>query len=295
MTTLRPEWEKASSMVVADAKVAYIASPKAACTSIRWLLNDLAGTRVGPWVGARSGETTRNQLIHSQGTRALNRLDDEQRAAITAENGWFFFTVVRHPFARVWSGWQDKFLLRNPRFARIYGSEPWFPRVPETTDDIREDFAAFVDALGTVKRLRKDRHFSPQVEVLRPNAVKFTHVYTTAEFSTMIDDLGAHVRQTMGRELPPLVVANDTPLKPAAGVFTEPVLDALHAMYDVDLQQWDFPEWPEPTLEEYAPHQLAEVDRLIQRHERIGVLTSVIRNRDQRIAELEELLAGRTG
>ena len=35
-------------------------------------------------------------------------------AAISPENGWFVFTVVRHPAARLFSAWQSKLLLREP-------------------------------------------------------------------------------------------------------------------------------------------------------------------------------------
>ena len=55
---------------------------------------------------------------------------------------------MREPAKRLWSAWQSKLLLREPRFVEDFGAEPWFPRLPEDPAGIVEDFRRFVAAVG---------------------------------------------------------------------------------------------------------------------------------------------------
>jgi hypothetical protein len=63
-------------------------------------------------------------------TPMLHVLPDEELAAISPDDEWFVFAVVRHPSARVWAAWQSKFLLREPRWIDEFAGAPWLPRVP---------------------------------------------------------------------------------------------------------------------------------------------------------------------
>ena len=78
----------------------------------------------------------------------LSRYDESERARLLAEDGWLRFSLVRDPAPRLWSGWQSKLLLREPRFVEDFGDAPWFPRVPWLAGDIVDDFRAFVTALA---------------------------------------------------------------------------------------------------------------------------------------------------
>src|SRR3712207_8163569 len=94
----------------------------------------------------------------------LHRMGRERLAEVSPDNGWFIFAVVRHPAARIWSAWQSKLLLREPAWAERFGAEPWFPRVPERTEDIAEDFARFVAFVEAEPRhpMARNRHVAPQ-------------------------------------------------------------------------------------------------------------------------------------
>ena len=115
---------KTATYVMRRWKTVYVSVPKAACTSLKWLVADLQEEDPAHFYETPSAETSRTMTIHHrsrwQHTPMLHELDDEELAEITPENGWFVFAVVRHPAARLWSGWQSKFLLHEPHFFKRY-------------------------------------------------------------------------------------------------------------------------------------------------------------------------------
>ena len=78
----------------------------------------------------------------------LRRTSRAERDALLREDGWLRFTLVRDPATRLWSAWQSKLLLREPRFVDAFGEAPWFPRIPSAAGDLVEDFRRFVAAVG---------------------------------------------------------------------------------------------------------------------------------------------------
>ena len=61
---------------------------------------------------------------------AVDPLRGRGARAAAGQEGWLRFSLVRDPAPRLWSGWQSKLLLREPRFVEDFGDAPWFPRVP---------------------------------------------------------------------------------------------------------------------------------------------------------------------
>ena len=206
----------------------------------------------------------------------LNELDDEELAEITPENGWFVFAVVRHPAARLWSGWQSKFLLHEPHFFKHFPEATW-PRIPTSTSDVVEDFHTFVRSLAAdpTAPIFHDRHFRSQSRLLRTDRVPYSRVYQTAQFGELMRDLEAHLRPLGLERMPALRRSNETPLPPVEQLFTAEVVDTLQKHYAADFEQFGYPDVVPPGLapsEEYSAAELAEVGRLAERAERIGDL-----------------------
>jgi hypothetical protein len=276
---------KSATYVLPRWKTVYVSVPKAACTSLKWLVADLQGEDAQHFYRALSRETGRQMTIHHrsrwQHTPMLTELSDGELEQISPENGWFVFAVVRHPTARLWSGWQSKFLLQEPRFQDLYPDSPW-PRLPRSTQDVVDDFHEFVASMTTEARpaVLDDRHFRGQHGLLRPESVPYTRVYRTAEMGDLLRDLEDHVRPLGLSALPQLRRSNETPLLPVKSLFSDEVLDVVRRHYADDFETFGYDD-PMPgglaPSDEYSSEQLAEVGRLVERGERIGDLYRIAR------------------
>ena len=260
----------------------YVSVNKAACTSLKWLVAELQDENPERFHRSVSREVTRIMTIHRrhlwQKTPMAKRLPDDQLAAISPDNGWFVFGVVRHPTARLFSAWQSKLLLREPWFAEQYGGEEWFPRAPRTGDDIVAEFIRFVGLVvqDPEQRIMRNRHFAPQGWMLASDRMPYTRIYKTSEIPELLRDFEAHLR-ARGYTGGPLKLprANETPLKPIAALFTPEVLDASRALYADDFERFGYddamPGGVEPA-DRYDDDAVAEIGRLVERQERINDL-----------------------
>lgn len=261
-------------------RAVYVSVNKAACTALKWLVADIQGESRERFHRSLSREVSRTMTIHRrslwQNTPMAKWMTDEELEPISPENGWFIFGVVRHPTARLFSAWQSKLLLREPWWwVDEFGSEPWFPRVPESGDDVVEDFVRFVRAVAQnpEQRVFRNRHFAPQTGLLAVDRMPYTRIYRTTEIPQLLEDFERHLRAE-GWEGEPLTLAraNETPLKPIASLFTPEVLEASAELYRADFETFGYddplPAGIDPS-DRYDPAAIAEVGRLIERAERI--------------------------
>ena len=288
---------KTATYVLPEWKTVYVSVPKAACTSLKWLVADLQGESPERFYGTVSRETGRSMTVHHRyrwkRTPMLHDLSDAQLDEIDPENGWFIFAVVRHPSARLWSGWQSKFLLGEPRFRSKFPEAPW-PRVPQTTREVVEEFRSFVRAMDHERHraLFQDRHFRPQSELLQLDQMAYSQIYPTAQIEVLLKDLGDHLRPQGLDSLPLLHRSNETPLQPLREMFDDETLGIIGRHYASDFRGLDFPEVMPGGLAketEYSPGSLAEIGRLVERAERINDLyeATVRAKAGRRTAQLE--------
>jgi Sulfotransferase family len=263
-------------------RAVYVSVNKAACTSLKWLVADLQGESRERFHRSLSREVSRTMTIHRrslwQDTPMAKWMTDDELAAISPDQGWFVFGVVRHPTARLFSAWQSKLLLREPWWLEEFGHEAWWPRVPANSEDIVEDWLSFVRALGDDPRQRigRNRHFAPQRWMLAVDRMPYTRIYKTSEIPQLLDDFEHHLRglgwEGNGLELPR---ANETPLPPIASLFPPEVLDVSRELYRKDFAAFGYDDvMPSglSTADRYPESAVMEVGRLIERAERIGDL-----------------------
>jgi hypothetical protein len=271
---------KTACYVMPRWRAVYVSVNKAACTALKWLVADIQGESRERFHRSLSREVSRTMTIHRrslwQNTPMAKWMTDEELEPISPENGWFIFGVVRHPTARLFSAWQSKLLLREPWWwVDEFGSEPWFPRVPESGDDVVEDFTRFVAAIAQnpEQRVFRNRHFAPQKGLLAVDRMPYTRIYRTTEIPQLLEDFERHLRAE-GWEGAPLTLAraNETPLKPIASLFTPEVLKSSAELYRADFETFAYddplPAGIDPS-DRYDPAAIAEVGRLVERAERI--------------------------
>jgi len=99
-----------NNVVLHEHRLCYMAVPKAASTSIKKRLADCTGVKR---------------------TSNLKHVCKEDVARYTAKNNYLSFTIIRHPFTRLVSGWMNKFQNEvDPppdKKYRPYGFYPFMP------------------------------------------------------------------------------------------------------------------------------------------------------------------------
>lgn len=271
-------------IVLEDLKIIYVPVPKAACTSVLWLLADLAGFKQSRFASSSMAEVTTALTIHDlsrwPGSFQIRQRSEEWVAEACESAEWFVFTVVREPTSRVWSAWQSKLLLREPQFLRRYGDEPWFPRRPIGPTTVLHDFRRFVDAV--IAGEARGSHWDPQSELLAP--LSYTHVGHLEGISETLELLRDHLG---GHELPPMHQRNPTPLPSPWHVLGFDVQEALADAYGRDLDRFGYSRPHPPAPREVARnrerwHETARIvipllDQVIERNRRIGRLEGLLR------------------
>ena len=282
--------------VLPQYKAVYVAVSKAACTSLKWLVAELQGEDPERFHSVVSPMVSRDMTIHHRGlfqrTPTLHSLSDEELEAVSPDNGWFVFSVVRHPSARFFSAWQSKMLLREPRYVEKHKDDGWFPRVPQSTADVVEDFERFTLAAGKHPngRVMRNRHFMPQWMEAAPERMPYTKVYDTSEIPALLGDFERHLRANgWDGDALRLRQTNETPLRPVRAAFSSPeVRDALNSLFEGDFRAFGYDDVVPPKLEagdEYPKPAFEEIGRIIERHERIGDLAR--NGREARVALAE--------
>jgi hypothetical protein len=279
--------------------VVYVSVSKAACTSIKWLLAEVQEESPERFYTALTREVSRPMTIHWrplwQHTPMLHELSDDELEPISPDEGWFLFTVVRHPSPRLWSSWQSKLLLREPRWVEKFGDAPWFPRIPRTTQDVVDDFRRFAHAVAEDpdQTIMRDRHFRPQNQLATPERTPYTRIYDLSAMPELLEDLARHLRGRGWDGSLELRGANETPLRPLASMFTPDVTAAIGKVYAEDFERFGYENVPPNQLEvsdDYGEPALREIARLVDRGERIGDLAlSAQRLKRARRADREKI------
>ena len=293
----------AASYVVPDLKIAYVTNLKAACSAMKWLIADLTEQDPNRFYRSIGRRPTRSQTVHDRvGWTGVSRLVDlPDFSELSADNGWFVFTLVRDPRARLWSAWQSKLLVCNPNFIGPVMNEPWYPRVPADPSEVIEDFHRFVEVFADqrkrMRRVGKDGHFRAQSDLIYRHNLRYTHIYDLAEIPTFERDLAAHLVEVGHNNLPSLRRENDTPLKLTKDVLAGGIDEVIADIYREDFDRFGSA-WAEgPTIHDVEWDDAAFADIAFRRatHQRIRDLSEHATELAREVAELREAQSGVSG
>ena len=281
------------TVVLPAQRVLFLPVPKAACTNVLWTLAALAGIPSDRFDRSPLPEVSPALTVHDMNLwpdeHRLSRYDEAERARLLAEDGWLRFSLVRDPAPRLWSGWQSKLLLREPRFVDDFGDATWFPRVPWLARDIVEDFRAFVTAVAGGEA--EDVHWAVQHDLIEQ--LPLTHVGRVERIEATLARLDAHVGGDVpidsGRH------ENRSPLPMPPGLYDAAAAGALRDRHRADYAAYGYepPEEGGAGLSEWE----AEVEPLlpllramIDEHVRLGQLHRIAQRRMGRVQRAEERL-----
>jgi Sulfotransferase family len=279
-----PPLRRRTTFVIPKWKLVFVSTPKAACTSIKWLLADLLEVPERKFYWSLSDETSRATTIHRASTvwePSLTWPEDMTNAQfdeISPDNGWFTFTMTRHPASRLWSAWQSKLLIGEPRYMSRYADESWLPKAaPETTDDVIASWDAFIRsiALDPGQRIMSDVHFRPQAVLINLGGTPYDRIYDTSQYSEMLSDMRQHLEgQGWTGTITPRR-SNETPLPAIRRAFPTHVVDAIADIFADDFTRLGYSNPLPPSLsdDDYSPLLMAATGIIIERGERIGDLS----------------------
>jgi hypothetical protein len=275
-------------IVLSSWRTVYVPVPKAACTSMLWTLADVQHESAETFDAAASAAVTRALLVHEPAfwrhTTLLRDLDAADLDRLRGDGDWLVFTMTRHPVDRLWSAWQSKLLMREPRFVDAFGASHWFPRVPRSPGDVVEDFRRFVDALmGDGALLTADRHWQPQVGLLQLDRLSYTHVGRTSCYRDTAAVVESHLR-AQGWAGP---LAQRRENATLIGVDALAAVDGdtrrrIEALYQDDMRVLGYADAtgarrPAGPLDSTAAQQfVVSVREVIARHERLGDLLALL-------------------
>jgi Sulfotransferase family len=294
--------------VLREHKIVYISTTKVACTSLRWMIADLAGEDLEWFYRAAGDHQTRLMTIHArrdawQHAPQIKNVPPEQRAEISRDNGWLIFAVVRDPWTRLFSAWQSKMLVRHASYVANYADEPWFPRVPRSAQDVLTDWRSFVRMTPwrTNPQLRRDPHFKAQVASVHPEIVNYSRVYSLSEMRELQNDLHAHLAR-LGRDQELyLPRANESPLRMTPECLDPETVAIINDAYRADFEafpgRWKLEElrlsdapWTADAMEAVAYHGVAN-QRIGDMSREMKAMREDLQESRRRVAALERDLA----
>ena len=281
------------TIVLPEHRVLFMPTPKAACTTILWQLAALGGQPLAWFDESPLSEVSTALTIHDMNRWdsrfRFGKLSEAEQQAILADDSWFRFTTVRNPATRVWSAWQSKLLLREPRFVAELGGEPWFPRIPDTPDHVIEDFRKFVAALTDPDL--DDVHWTLQRGLL--GDFPFTHIGRSEAIDDTIALLTEHL-STLGFDAT-LVAGRDnrTPLRFPASAYDAAAAAVVNERYADDFATFGY-DPVSPAARKDAAWAKASapilplLGELIERNARVGQLSQVAKQRGEARLEMAQ-------
>ena len=279
------------TIVLPDRRILFLPTPKGAATTMLWLLADLAGIARETFAPSDTPEPSSALTIHDitlwPEEYRFAQYDDADRKRMLTQDGWFRFSIVRHPGPRLWSAWQSKLLLREPRFVDSFGEEPWFPRIPERPADVVADFRRFAAAVAAGEA--EDVHWAVQADLV--SQLPLTHVGRLETMDRTLAELRAHASDApwpgdLRRE-------NRTLLEMPPGLYDTPTAKRLHAYYAADFETFGYEpvaveadgateEW-----EAWAEALLPAIHEVIDKHARMAQLIPLAQ-KARRVEALEK-------
>ena len=197
---------------------------------------------IKPFVGSHR-EVRREMFIHERSQFKLPSLldfDDATQEEILNSDSFFRFTIVRNPYTRLQSAWQDKVRLCAPRYEELYyvlkGALP-----SGTNPESIVSFPKFVGTIAPEDLPTCDHHWRLQTAHLFHPAIDFTQIGHLEQFNTVLAALSAHAGLTI--DSPPVLNEAGSPSQD-----DDDLARVVHALYQADFDAFGYAEksWPRP-------------------------------------------------
>lgn len=280
-------------------KLFYVATPKVACTSLKWWFADLEGYAQILRENKTSAETDPDLIIHDSFHRVapnVTALTPEALSEAITSDAYFRFAIVRNPYKRIFSAWQSKLLLREPLQVAPYLNCSFFNQAIEEASDIAMAFEGFLEHLAANEAPDYwDVHWTPQATLLRPDLIRYSKlvkIENAKELSTALSEwLGPQFVDPFATRS-----ANESLIPYLPELVTARSAELIRTLYAEDFEKFGYSEQPPEAKETFSAEQFTLALKAIKiirgRHQRlcemsmqIPILNQAVAERDREIAE----------
>lgn len=279
-------------------KLFYVATPKVACTSIKWWFASLEGHSQVLRGITDSIETDHDLVIHETFYKVapnVTGLVSEDLAVALTSDSYFRFAVVRNPYKRIFSAWQSKLLLQEPLQIGPYLQCNFFHHPIECADDIAAAFEGFLEHLLINEASSYlDAHWTPQATLLRPDLINYAllvKIENAQELSqALAKRLGGYIPDPFANRR-----KNESILPYLPGFVTERSAELIRTLYAEDFETFGYDRQPPEAKETLSTDQFNLVRKAIVlirgRHQRMGEHNVQKAALNQAIADYEDQIA----
>lgn len=297
------EYLRWNSFYSAKHKLVYISVPKAACTTLKWWFAALEGAASELLAATDSIECDPELVIHDNFYKvapSVTGLPFELLSEVLTSETNFRFAVVRNPYKRIFSAWQDKLLLCEPSNIPPYRGCKFLNISIESASDIADSFEAFLEHLMNHEAPNYwNHHWTPQTMLLRPDLVSYTMISKIESLSDLSQSLANH--------LPPGTPnpfstrhANKNLIPYRREFISDRSVELIRFLYRMDFDVFDYDLEPPKSDKEFSSDQLEVALHAIEiirgRHQRIGEIRSTLQARmailEQRLGESDAKIVG---
>lgn len=257
-----------ASFVSTKRKLLYVETPKAACSSLKWVMAALDGPLPTPV--AKGGETQPEMAIHYRDVHplpAVTELPPETGKGILLSGAYRRFCVVRNPYTRLLAAWSNKIRQIEPGYAADCAEIHRFHGRSE-----RHDAPSFRDFALWVVASNPDTcnpHWRAQTKLLYPQIVPYDFVLKTetlADGLQAVFDAGAETKALDARALLERFRHNESLPFDQSGMFDEELAAKVAAhyaedftAYGYDVESWRSVAKKPPTFEALEAAALAAI------------------------------------
>lgn len=259
-------------MVCRRARVLYVPTPKAACTSLKWLFANFEGNVVPPEETLCSLET-RAMAIHSHETSRVDRLEEVDattRNTVLTSSEWVRLGVTRDPCERILSAWVNRRLLvpdADSLSDVLALPESALEGRAAASIDIRDAFRGFVRSLEQPDSLlHTDPHFMPQATVIDIHRFPYTDVVDVRGLEGFL----ARLRSSSPHRaaLGPLPRVNLSPSFPIRAMYDHETAEVVRRLHAADYERFGYsvlePDSAQPPVL-LSPNELIMIQELRER------------------------------
>lgn len=118
--------------------------------------------------------TIHNPIV--SGLTLFRELEAEEQQHILQADDWWRVGAIRNPYARMYSSWENRVLLRAPSL-EIETYECFEDVLVDDCIDLGASFSSFMQqVIDNPSLVNRDDHFKSQAEAIRPGVISLTHV-----------------------------------------------------------------------------------------------------------------------